>query len=759
MPSLPAVPVRNYSFTGLSTTNPTAQQPGVNLDANYDLTNAAVGQLITFLQVSLNADGTLSSAAVEAAYAAGETNSYEGANVADAPSALSALLAQAWAEYMPGELPASTLAVTGITGDHWSARWWANQAVLTVSLLQSTVSTLSAEVLALLQSPTGTQPSYAGIGSYFAALPSTAQTGLWNDGGLVSQGTVIQPTFQDVILPGTTSLVSRLATDATSITANATAITGINTSITGINTSITGINTTTAATNTAIIALPGVANTIAILRAATSTTLKQSTCAVLGYTSVLDGAGGVFSVRPGDTTSADNGGTIIVDASARRWGLVGFTDRVSVLQFGAKGTGLSADLANDNAAFANAIAAMSALGGGTVTVPRRAFLIDPFYIPSHVTVEGETEGPFDGGANPATTVGAPTLLVNSTATPFITLNGWASSITDVLIYYPGQVAPTAAAPNVYPPTISALGGGSAVRRCTIVNSYIGIFVATGRVYVDNNRIGSYKTAIQIDHAEDYVMVRGNQIEPFYNIFLALSTPQTIDAWVLSNGVGIEVSRADGFAASDNGIFVKYAGIILNDTPTAGVSPTNGYGKFSNTDIDSCVYGVLANSSNNSGGGYQFTNLNVGGNPYGIGTASQAAMALNPGGNSPPMVTWSGGAQRHSTGGWAAGQTGVALNAGFCNITNVGGVNNVGLLTAPAMPVSNSAVANPFPFAVRLFVNPGSGTTIATITISGTPVAVTATGGSTAPFNFTLDAGESVSLNYTGTPTWQWFPDK
>jgi hypothetical protein len=752
MPSLPAVPVRNYSFTGFSTTNPSGQQPGTSLDANYDLTNAAVGQLITFLQVSLNADGTLSSAAVEAAYAAGETNSYEGANVADAPSALSALLAQAWAEYMPGELPASTLAGTGITGDHWSSRWWANQAAQTVAQLSSQVVSLNTSVLALLESPTGSQPSYAGLSAYLGALP-TAAGAFWNNGGLPALGTMIQPVVADVTLPGAVSLVTELASHTTELASHTT-------ELAAHAATLSALNSTTALTTAAVLSLPGVASTIAALRAATSATLGQSVCCVLGYNAPMDGAGGMYSVRAGDASTADNGGTTIVDAGGRRWNLVGFTDRVSVLQFGAKGTGLSADLANDNAAFANAIAAMSALGGGTVTVPRRAFLIDPFYIPSHVTVEGETEGPFDGGANPATTVGAPTLLVNSTATPFITLNGWASSITDVLIYYPGQVAPTAAAPNVYPPTISALGGGSAVRRCTIVNSYIGIFVSVGRVYVDNNRIGSYKTAIQIDHAEDYVMVRGNQIEPFYNIFLALSTPQTIDAWVLNNGVGIEVSRADGIALSDNGVFAKYIGVLLNDTPTAGVSPTNGYGKFSNTDIDSCVYGVLATSSNNSGGGYQFADLNVGGNPYGIGTASQAAMALNSGGNSPPRVTWSGGAQRYSTGGWAAGQTGVALNAGFCNITNVSGVNNVGLLTAPAMPVSNSVVANPFPFAVRLFVNPGSGTTIATITIAGTPVTVTVTGGSTtASFNFTLDAGESVSLNYTGTPTWQWFPDK
>jgi len=33
-----------------------------------------------------------------------------------------------WAEHMPDTIPPNTLAVSGITGQHWSSRWWANQA-------------------------------------------------------------------------------------------------------------------------------------------------------------------------------------------------------------------------------------------------------------------------------------------------------------------------------------------------------------------------------------------------------------------------------------------------------------------------------------------------------------------------------------------------------------------------------------------------------------------------------------------------------
>jgi hypothetical protein len=37
-----------------------------------------------------------------------------------------AVLSQAWAEYLPGTIPPNILASNDITGDHWSARWWAN---------------------------------------------------------------------------------------------------------------------------------------------------------------------------------------------------------------------------------------------------------------------------------------------------------------------------------------------------------------------------------------------------------------------------------------------------------------------------------------------------------------------------------------------------------------------------------------------------------------------------------------------------------
>lgn len=59
--------------------------------------------------------------------------------------------------------------------------------------------------------------------------------------------------------------------------------------------------------------------TIASLRLAMTATLPQTLAYVDGYYNGDDGGQGMFWYKANDTTSADNNGTIIVDASNRRW--------------------------------------------------------------------------------------------------------------------------------------------------------------------------------------------------------------------------------------------------------------------------------------------------------------------------------------------------------------------------------------------------------------------------------------------------------
>lgn len=87
---------------------------------------------------------------------------------------------------------------------------------------------------------------------------------------------------------------------------------------------------------------------IASLRLNVST--STSNVWVMGYYSLSDGGEGMFTLNASDTTSSDNGGTIIVDAGGNRWYRDLQGNPVTVKQFGAKGDGTTDDTTSIQAA-------------------------------------------------------------------------------------------------------------------------------------------------------------------------------------------------------------------------------------------------------------------------------------------------------------------------------------------------------------------------------------------------------------------------
>lgn len=105
----------------------------------------------------------------------------------------------------------------------------------------------------------------------------------------------------------------------------------------------------TAPPGATITGLIGALPNIATLRALTGTPTYNDYY-LAGYYSVADGGEGGFAFNAADTTSADDGGSIIVDASGNRW--YRETMLWSIRHFGAVGDGVT----NDTAAFTAAIA-------------------------------------------------------------------------------------------------------------------------------------------------------------------------------------------------------------------------------------------------------------------------------------------------------------------------------------------------------------------------------------------------------------------
>ena len=126
----------------------------------------------------------------------------------------------------------------------------------------------------------------------------------------------------------------------------------------------------------------GVIATIAALRAATTSALPQTQVYVQGYYTTNDDGQGTFLVGP---NAADNGGTVINDASGRSW----YRDTqgldYSVKWFGAKGDGAT----NDVTSFQLCDTAAAAAGVG-VYLPGSptAYIFDPVALTNEGCVSG-----------------------------------------------------------------------------------------------------------------------------------------------------------------------------------------------------------------------------------------------------------------------------------------------------------------------------------------------------------------------------------
>lgn len=108
----------------------------------------------------------------------------------------------------------------------------------------------------------------------------------------------------------------------------------------------------------------------------------------LGKSNVFDGGYGFFEVDTKDTSSADNGGTILVDAIGRRWKRQ-FNGAVDVLWF-AKGDGVT----NDAPAAQKAL--LAAGRGGNVIfskAPVNYLVTETIYIDNPVTIKGMSGSP------------------------------------------------------------------------------------------------------------------------------------------------------------------------------------------------------------------------------------------------------------------------------------------------------------------------------------------------------------------------------
>jgi hypothetical protein len=204
---------------------------------------------------------------------------------------------------------------------------------------------------------------------------------------------------------------------------------------------------------------------------------------------------------------------------------------------------------------------------------------------------------------------------------------------------------------VYPFTVLANFPATKIARSTVTNAYNFLDIdspgGNGRVIAEDLLIGAFNIGVHIDHTYDFTTLHNLHNGVFWDEVENASYPTPIDNWVLSNSTALVVGRMDALEIDDFFVFSRSIGMLLIDSTDTTLNPRSGWGRGSNIDLESVVYGIVANSSTIYSSGYEFANVIVGAAPG----AGQAAVQLRAGGSNPPDVLINGGSVR---GTWALG---------------------------------------------------------------------------------------------------------
>lgn len=340
---------------------------------------------------------------------------------------------------------------------------------------------------------------------------------------------------------------------------------------------------------------------MAALVAATSTTLPGSYAYIAGYYSAGDGGAGLFRYVASDTTSPSNGGTIVVDASARRWYLVWDGERTDIRAWGAKVDGATDDSAPVQAAInflENGTANLGGAGGAVFFPPGTTLLNAGVTISTGgITLQGvgweEYKG-LQGSLTPGE-IGnhGSFILTTSTAASPITIDATVnhSAIRDLAFSQTQPADASGWTPTVYPATINLVGnassGGAVLMErlfCWNCYSFIvvgGVGLPVGRATMKHIWGMPLAHGITIQYSDDTC-----QIDDVHFWQFDQNVPNII-SWIQANGIGLKSVRNDNPFISNFFAYGYTVGIQITGSTDGTTAKFHGV----NIDLDSCNVGV------------------------------------------------------------------------------------------------------------------------------------------------------------------------
>lgn len=301
---------------------------------------------------------------------------------------------------------------------------------------------------------------------------------------------------------------------------------------------------------------------------------------VEGYYTPGDGGAGTFVFIPGDTTSTDNGGTIIIDAANNRYYRETSDQSYSVMWFGAKANGSTDDTSAINSALSAASSGQEVwlsergqhlVSSGNINVSPGVILRGAWNGGGSITLLHPAGNSFNlSGLNSA-------IILNPS---YSVILGAASQIRGVPIYREGLVIPVTDSSAFAGTAILGQGDDNYIGYCMILGFNAGIIITN----VDRTRIewvqADNQNGIVISTEYDTTMVENCHLWPFCSYVSGGGA----NAGYTRSGVGFSLSGCALPVLSNNFAFAYFTDFLIVNCggPTVVNCQADGISGFSGT---------------------------------------------------------------------------------------------------------------------------------------------------------------------------------